>query len=115
MCPVLGNAYHLAEVADEIRMVSSIISTNSTVNNMLPRSSSKSPFCSFGGQDAVMFKIQRAIDKKQSTLDISEANLYFVPPDLKTLPDLGQLTEINLSHNQLFNGTSAMMFWMVEW
>ena len=58
-----------------------------------------------------MFKIQRAIDKKQPSLDLSEANLYLVPTDLKTLPDLGQITQINLSHNQLFNGKRERERW----
>lgn len=51
-----------------------------------------------------MFKIQRAMDRKQASLDLSEASLYSVPPHLKLLPDLSQITDINLSHNQLFNG-----------
>jgi hypothetical protein len=52
----------------------------------------------------VMFKIQRVIDRSQAAIDLSCSSLYHVPDDLRTLPDLGQLTDVNLASNRLFNG-----------
>jgi hypothetical protein len=55
-------------------------------------------------QDVVMFKLQRAIDKKQAALDFSSCRLHSIPSELKALPDPGQITDVNLAYNKLFNG-----------
>jgi hypothetical protein len=55
-------------------------------------------------QDAVMYKLQRAIDRGAASLDLSDAALQWLPQDLKTMPEPARITDINLADNDLFNG-----------
>ena len=72
MCPRLGDAAVRSERADAIRL------------------------------ECVFFKIRRAVVQGKETLDLSRSNLGFVPEELRTVPELRKLTELDLSRNQLF-------------
>ncbi|KAH8072454.1 hypothetical protein JL721_3730 [Aureococcus anophagefferens] len=82
MCPRLGDAAVRSERADAIRL------------------------------ECVFFKIRRAVVQGKETLDLSRSNLGFVPEELRTVPELRKLTELDLSRNQLFG--SDHVFSMIE-